>query len=83
MGLEVWPQDNGNGEVTLHLRSRRLAYGVRLSTPGFVPDDDAFSVEPGAERVVPLARSGTATFSGGSVTALNLDGPVKIPAPTR
>ena len=30
--------------------SRRLAYGVRVHAPGFAPDDDAFSIEPGTTR---------------------------------
>jgi beta-mannosidase len=81
MGIEVSSETDGDGGVVLRLRSRRLAYGVRLSTPGFVADDDAFSVVPGSERVVRLLPSGSAPFAGGSLVALNLDGPVKIPAP--
>ena len=41
-------------EVRLALSTRRLAYGVRVHAPGFTPDDDAFSLEPGRERVVRL-----------------------------
>jgi beta-mannosidase len=81
LGIEVSSHAEAGG-VAIVVRSRRLAYGVRVKAPGFAPDDDAFSVEPGSERVlrlVPLGAGGP--FSGGSLTALNLDGPVKIPAP--
>jgi beta-mannosidase len=82
MGIEVSSQAEDHGGVALRLRSRRLAYGVRVRTPGFDPDDDAFSIEPGGERVIRLAASGAAPFAGGTLTALNLEAPVKIPAPS-
>ncbi len=64
-------------EITI--RSRRLAYCVRLHTPGFEPADDAFSVEPGHERTIPLRPTGAQDAPvSGSLTALNLEGSVKI-----
>jgi len=70
LGLEV---DSTPGAVTL--RSRRLTWGVRLRVPGWDPDDDAFSLEPGRERTVALRpREPGAPWSGGRLTALNLDG---------
>ncbi|HEY5317717.1 MAG TPA: hypothetical protein VIJ20_07035 [Solirubrobacteraceae bacterium] len=80
LGIETASREGPGGSVALTVRSRRLAYGVRVSTPGFVADDDAFSVEPGGERVVRLRpRDAETSFGGGSLTALNLDGPVPIP----
>jgi hypothetical protein len=51
------------------VRSRRLAYGVRIH--GVAASDNAFSVEPGHERVV-TAPGATA------LTALNLRGQVRL-----
>jgi hypothetical protein len=46
---------------------------------GFTPSDDAFSVEPGAVRRIALRPDGTGqSFTGGSLTALNLLGRVAI-----
>ena len=65
--------------VRLSVKARRLAYGVRIHAPGFVPDDDAFSIEPGKERVVRLrARKVGAEFSEAAVTALNLEGRLRV-----
>ena len=45
---------DADGRVSLTVTSRRLAYGVRIHAPGFVPSDDAFSVEPGGSRRIRL-----------------------------
>ncbi len=42
--------------TTLALEARRLVYGVRISAPGFRPQDDAFCLEPGKRRELELAR---------------------------
>jgi hypothetical protein len=55
-----------------------LAYGVRVHAPGFEPDDDAFCVEPGGQRVVALRRVGEGEFQGAQLSALNLDGSIRI-----
>jgi beta-mannosidase len=61
------------------VRSRRLAYGVRLHVPGFVAEDDAFAVEPGRERAVLLrCREPGADLAGAAISALNLDGRLRI-----
>ena len=81
MGIETSTRPDLGGAVRLAIRTDRLAYGVRVHTPGFVPDDDAFSIEPGRERVLRLRPASDAVpFAGGSLTALNLDDPVKIGA---
>jgi beta-mannosidase len=78
LGLGVTVSESA-GEYTVTVRCRQLAYGVRVDTPGFVPGDDAFSVEPGGERVIRLrALDRERTLDGGTVTALNCFEPVRI-----
>jgi hypothetical protein len=78
MGIEASAQPGEDGAVTLTVRARRLAYGVRVHVPGFAADDDAFSVEPGHDRILQLRGSDGLAFPGGALTALNLDGTVPI-----
>jgi beta-mannosidase len=62
----------------LTVSSRRFAYGVRVQVPGFRPDDDAFSVEPGRSREVWLGSTAEPAGSVGHLSALNLSGRVAI-----
>jgi beta-mannosidase len=79
LGLEASAATTADGTARLTVTSRRLAYGVRLNVPGFRPDDDAFSVEPGGSRVVTFRAGSPATrFSGAVMSALNLAGQVAI-----
>ncbi len=79
LGIETRMRATERGEMTLTVSSRRLAYGVRVWVPGVDASDDAFSVEPGGERMVLLrSRDPGADFSGGSLTALNLSGRIPI-----
>jgi beta-mannosidase len=81
IGLEAAAGAADDG-VMLRIRSRRLAYGVRVHADGFMPTDDAFSVEPGGERTVLLRTRGAGTeFAGGTLSALNVDGNVRIAPP--
>jgi beta-mannosidase len=74
--------DADGDRLRLRLSSERLAYGVRVLVPGYEPDDDALSLEPGVERCLALRpREPGAAFTGGAVTALNLEGRVRIEAP--
>jgi beta-mannosidase len=80
LGLVAAVAADANGPLRMTLSSRRLAYGLRLDVPGFRPDDDAFSVEPGGSRVVvlhPIAPGNR--FVGGTLSALNLAGQVAVP----
>lgn len=79
LGLEARAEPRAGGTLQLAVRSRRLAYGVRVRVGGFVPSDDAFCVEPGGERIVHLHPTALDTrFAGGTVTALNLAGAVPV-----
>jgi beta-mannosidase len=74
---------SAGGAVELHVSTERLAYGVRVRMPDFTPIDDAFSVEPGGERVVRLrSMRAEAALTGGSLTAVNMRGAVPIEADT-
>ncbi len=79
LGLATRAQALADGTVRLTLSSRRLAYGVEIHTPGFLPSDDGFSIEPGGERTVLLSprEPGTA-FAAGRLTALNLRGRISL-----
>ena len=79
LGLQASARALPDGGLRLHVRTGRLAYGVRVHIPGFVPIDDAFSVEPGGERVIHLLpRTADAIFAGGALTAVNLRGQVPV-----
>jgi beta-mannosidase len=82
MGIEAVARTDGPGAARVTIQSRRLAYGVRIHAPGFTPDDDALTVEPGRPRAVRLRPGpGAADFIGATLTALNLEGELRIGAP--
>jgi len=83
LGLAANLDVTENGNPVLSLRTRRFAYGVRVRLPGLRPSDDAFGLEPGHERRVPLVRAVRAgvLVGPGVLTALNLDGRVPITQP--
>jgi beta-mannosidase len=84
LGLSADARPCGDGVYRLTVRSRRLAYGVRIHAPGFAPDDDAFSIEPGGSRQIdlrpraPHERDASDTRLGGELSALNLSGRLPI-----
>ena len=82
LGLEG-SLEHVEGGLVLAVRSRRLAYGVRLKAAGWTPSDDAFCVEPGHERRIDLVARGEDCADAVVVTALNLDGRLCVPIPTR
>ena len=72
---------DGNVEVTI--AAARVAYGVRLSRSGLVPDDDAFTIEPGRSRTITMRPGISAPVTDAatsvSVRALNLLEPLEVP----
>jgi beta-mannosidase len=85
LGLEAHARTLADGNVELSVRSRRLAYGVHLHTPGFVPDDDGFSIEPGGVRTITLRLhhlDPAAPVELCAVGALNMNGLVPIVSTT-
>jgi beta-mannosidase len=82
LGLAGTAGSDADGALTLAITSRRLAYGVRIHVAGYAPSDDAFSVEPGATRLIRLRPlDPSSSFPGGWLTALNLVGRVVIRPP--
>jgi beta-mannosidase len=80
LGLSGTVRTFGEAQVWLTVSTRRYAHGVRVAVPGFVADDDAFSVEPGHGREVRLRPIGDdLSPTGGHLTALNLAGRVRVP----
>lgn len=61
----------------LRVKSRALAFGVRVVAPGFLPEDNYFHLEPGVERRVKLKPLTPGTkFTGASLIAVNAEGRV-------
>jgi beta-mannosidase len=81
LGLEAEVEPAGTGPAMLTVRSRRLAYDVRVGCAGHLPGDDAFSIEPGGERTIPLLPTEPgASLAGVTLTAINLDGRIEAQA---
>jgi beta-mannosidase len=79
LGLAAQAEALADGCVRVVLSCRRLAYGVEMHVPGFLPDDDGFSIEPGGERVVVLRPTGTdGSLRDIRVSAVNMDGRIRI-----
>jgi beta-mannosidase len=82
IGLRAQLSRAGCGEgATLRVDSTGFAYGVRVHVPGFVPDDDAFGVEPGRGRSLALRSVGEPSWpppAAGFLTAVNVSGRVRI-----
>jgi beta-mannosidase len=78
----------GEGTMQLRLQTTRLAYGVSVDVPGYAPEDNWFTLEPEAERIVtlhPLPRYGDSDDHGaagaastGTLEALNMLGRVSF-----
>jgi hypothetical protein len=72
-----------NGAIEVTLATGRVAYGVRLDRSGFVPDEDAFTIEPGRSRLVTMRpkEAAAAAHAGDavSVQALNLLAALEVP----
>jgi beta-mannosidase len=79
LGLRASACQLDDGTLRLSISARRLLYCVRLELPGFLVEDDGFSVEPGTERVMLLrARLPDTRFHEGFLSALNLTDRVRI-----
>ncbi len=73
-----------DGRMEMTLSSRRLAWGVRVALPGFLPDDAYFGIEPGGKRRIVLTPLEPAILPVSvPVTAVNAEGRFMIPAATR
>jgi beta-mannosidase len=79
LGLAAAARTRADGSVGLTVSSRRLAYGVTISAPGFSASDDGFSIEPGGARTVTLQPGGSeAALEDARIGAVNSSAHVKI-----
>ena len=81
-GLRVVAHTQADGRVSIAIDCERLLYGVFLQIPGYEPEDNAFTVEPGIQRVIharPVVSD--ENFVGGTLNALNLNATVAIASP--
>ena len=78
LGLSADVAREPDGGWGLRLCARRLVYGCRITLPGFVPEDDGFSLEPGYTRDVRLTTLDPDAKPAGALTAINLDGQVPL-----
>jgi beta-mannosidase len=79
LGLTATLTSSGEDRTELQIRAQCFVYGVRVHLPGFRAADDAFSIEPGGERRIAVARvDGAPPGADGALTALNLAGRVPI-----
>jgi beta-mannosidase len=79
LGLTATLSPLEQGRAKLILRSRRVAYEVRIHIPGVSASDDALTLEPGVERELTLEARGPGEGAlSGSLTALNLRGSVRV-----
>ena len=81
IGLEGEARLLADGSLEVLLSSRRFAWGVRVGTPGYVPDDNYFSIEPAGKRRVMLAVTNRAEKAPANiaVVAANAEGRVIVP----
>lgn len=82
LGLEVEVERGIEQDLLVRLRCERVVHGVRLEIPGYEPECQAFSLEPGRAKVLALHRRVAVEVDGRlRLSALNLRGSVTIPAP--
>jgi beta-mannosidase len=75
LGLQAVVEPLPDGTSLLRVSSRKLAYGVRIHVAGHEPLEDAFSVEPGGQRLVALRRVRPGEEpAAGTLSAINMRG---------
>ncbi len=62
----------------LHVQSDELLLGVEIEAPGYEPEDDAFHLAPGVERIVRLRPAALAPGTRVHCSAANLRGVVTV-----
>jgi beta-mannosidase len=79
LGIAAQSRILADGTIAVLLSSRRLAWGVRVTAPGFLADDAYFGIEPGGQRRIVLSpqQLGGAAASI-AVTAINAEGRVSV-----
>ncbi len=84
LGIDAELEELDPDTLRLTIGARALVYCVRAALPGFIGDDDCFSIEPGGRRTVTLRRSRPETApAAATVSALNLTGRLHVPLAQR
>jgi beta-mannosidase len=79
LGLALEATSLPDGDIRLELASRRLAYGVHIDAPGFLPSDDGFFVEPSGAHSLTLRSTGRdGSLDSVKVGAVNMDGHLEL-----
>ncbi len=79
VGLVATARPNTNGAVTVHLESRALALGIRVTMVGFETSEALVDLAPGAAHEVVLHPSTpTAEATSAEVTADNMRGSLMV-----
>lgn len=79
VGLSGRVREAAGTAPVVEVSAQRIAYGVRVQAPGFLPTDDGFCVAPGLPRSVRLVPDGAADPASPprvTLTALNVRGAV-------
>jgi beta-mannosidase len=80
VGLSAESTSKSDGTVALLVTSRRFAWGVRVTSPGYLPDDCYFGIEPGGKRLVTLTPTGDELVPARPIiTAINAEGRFAAP----
>ncbi|HEX3617936.1 MAG TPA: hypothetical protein VHU61_15450 [Solirubrobacteraceae bacterium] len=82
LGLVGSIVSHDGAETSLRLRCRRLVRDVRVDAPGWLAEEQAFTLEPGVERLIALTPAAGAEQQppAVTVTALNLRDPLRVAA---
>jgi len=78
LGLEGLLHDDGQGSVSVQVRTRRFAQSVSLNVPGYACDDNYFHLRPGAEVCIRLTPVKAERLLAGTAHALNASEPVRL-----
>jgi beta-mannosidase len=78
LGLTAHVERDDDGGWSACLSARRFVYGCRIVIPGYAPEDNGFSLEPGYPRSVRLAKTGASEEPVGDLVAVNLDGRLRL-----
>jgi beta-mannosidase len=80
LGIEASSRPTGDGAHLLNVKTKRFAQAIAIEAPGYVPRDNYFHLEPGAERDILLRPFGTPQAFTGTVRPLNAFASTEITA---
>jgi beta-mannosidase len=79
LGIAGEGRQLADGTIEVRLTTRRFAWGVRLASQGFMPEDAYFGIEPGGERRIVMIPTGRGDCAPNlTITAINGEGHIPI-----